>query len=134
MPVRSVTTQWSNIGIVSAVLVATSLMFSRDIVTTPCIDVMVFSDRGNVGNQGDGIRIIDFRVLEILEVDVSVGCVLYARSFVDDDIVLGRVEKTTFLCNISENGRLSRFFICFKEWLFLVIVADCTVNCVITHL
>ena len=50
---------------------------------------------------------MDLRVFEILEVNVSVGCVLYARSFVDDDVVLGRVEKTTFLCNISENVRLS---------------------------
>ena len=77
---------------------------------------------------------MDLRVFEILEVNVSVGCVLYARSFVDDDVVLGRVEKTTFLCNISENGRLSWFFICFKDWLFFVIVADCTANRVIAHL
>ena len=45
VPVLSVTTQWSNIGIVSAVFVVISLMCSRDIVTTPCIEVMVFSDR-----------------------------------------------------------------------------------------
>jgi len=57
VPVLSVTTQWSNIGIVSDVFVVTSLMCSRDIVTTPCIDVMVFSDR-------EGMLSIKVTVLE----------------------------------------------------------------------
>ena len=47
LPVLSVTTKWSNIGIVSAVFVVTSLMCSTDIVTTPCIDV-VFSAREGI--------------------------------------------------------------------------------------